>query len=103
MIHLRVGVPMNGQQAGINMAQKFELGAVAQLGRACGWQPQGRGFESPQLHSLDCAPHAVGAETLRLRLGTYMERAHAGERFLVTRRGKPYVRLMPADDQLTPA
>jgi prevent-host-death family protein len=28
-----------------------------------------------------------------------MQRAHAGETFLVTRRGKPYVRLLPADDQ----
>jgi antitoxin (DNA-binding transcriptional repressor) of toxin-antitoxin stability system len=28
-----------------------------------------------------------------------MQRAHAGERFLVTRRGKPYVRLTPAFDQ----
>jgi antitoxin (DNA-binding transcriptional repressor) of toxin-antitoxin stability system len=25
-----------------------------------------------------------------------MQRAHAGERFLITRRGKPYVRLAPA-------
>lgn len=29
-----------------------------------------------------------------------MQRAAAGERFLVTRRGKPYVRLIPADDQI---
>jgi antitoxin (DNA-binding transcriptional repressor) of toxin-antitoxin stability system len=29
-----------------------------------------------------------------------MECATAGEEFLVTRRGKPYVRLLPASDQL---
>jgi antitoxin (DNA-binding transcriptional repressor) of toxin-antitoxin stability system len=29
-----------------------------------------------------------------------MERATGGEEFLVTRRGKPYVRLVPAQDQL---
>jgi prevent-host-death family protein len=29
-----------------------------------------------------------------------MERAAAGEQFFVTRRGKPYVRLLPARDQL---
>jgi prevent-host-death family protein len=29
-----------------------------------------------------------------------MERAAAGEEFFVTRRGKPYVRLVPARDQL---
>jgi prevent-host-death family protein len=28
-----------------------------------------------------------------------MQRAAAGERFLITRRGKPYVRLTPADEQ----
>jgi prevent-host-death family protein len=28
--------------------------------------------------------------------GWYMQRVAAGERFLVTRRGKPYVRLIPA-------
>jgi len=29
-----------------------------------------------------------------------MDRAAAGEEFFVTRRGKPYVRLLPARDQL---
>jgi prevent-host-death family protein len=29
-----------------------------------------------------------------------MERAAAGEEFLVTRRGKPYVRLLPARERL---
>lgn len=29
-----------------------------------------------------------------------MERAAAGESFLITRRGKPYARLTPADRQL---
>ena len=29
-----------------------------------------------------------------------MERSASGEEFLVTRRGKPYVRLVPARDQL---
>jgi len=29
-----------------------------------------------------------------------MQRAHAGERFLVTHRGKPYVRLVPASERL---
>jgi prevent-host-death family protein len=29
-----------------------------------------------------------------------MERSAGGEEFLVTRRGKPYVRLVPARDQL---
>ena len=32
--------------------------------------------------------------------GWYMERAAAGESFLITRRGKPYARLSPPHDQL---
>lgn len=103
-LHLRVGPPRNGQVAQLNWAADYRLsGAVAQLGRACGWQPQGRGFESHQLHSSIPTPthqHVVGAHDFRNRFGWYMERATSGERFLVTRRGEPYVRLVPAREQL---
>jgi prevent-host-death family protein len=100
-IQLRVSVPKNGQRAALNWASDFELsGAVAQLGRACGWQPQGRGFESHQLHASDGSPKTVGAHEFRNLFGWYAERAAAGEEFLVTRRGKPYVRLSPAQPSL---
>jgi prevent-host-death family protein len=39
----------------------------------------------------------------RQRFGWYMERAAAGESFLITLRGKPYARLSPAAEQLRPA
>ena len=42
----------------------------------------------------------VGAHQFRNHFGWYMERAAAGEEFFVTRRGKPYVRLVPAHAQL---
>jgi len=42
----------------------------------------------------------VGAHEYRERFGWYMERAAGGERFLITRRGKPYARLVPPQDQL---
>jgi prevent-host-death family protein len=42
----------------------------------------------------------VGANEFRNRFGWYMERAAAGEEFLVRRRGRPYVRLTPAAPQL---
>jgi prevent-host-death family protein len=102
-LHLRVDQPKNGQRASLNWAAQYELaGAVAQLDRACGWQPQGRGFESHQLHSDRRRDgfETVGANPFRNHFGLYMERAATGERFLVTRRGKPYVRLLPAADQL---
>ena len=42
----------------------------------------------------------MGAHEYRNRFGWYMERAAAGESFLITRRGKPYARLSPPHDQL---
>ena len=63
--------------AAINWASDYELpGAVAQLGRAFGWQPKGRGFESHQLHLPPTpVPLTIGVNELRGRLGWYMERA----------------------------
>jgi antitoxin (DNA-binding transcriptional repressor) of toxin-antitoxin stability system len=100
-VHLRLAPTRNGQRAAVHFAAEYRLGAVAQLGRACGWQPQGRGFESHQLQSsIHAGERVVGAEECRLRLGHYTERAAAGESFLITRRGKAYARLSPPQDQL---
>jgi prevent-host-death family protein len=101
-LSLRVAPPRNGQRAQLNWAADYQLsGAVAQLGRAPEWHSGGRGFESHQLHSsTQPGEHVVGAHDFRNRFGWYMERAAAGEEFFVTRRGKPYVRLLPARDQL---
>ena len=57
---------------------------------------------SPTSSTLPFSPaqQVVGAHDFRNRFGWYMERAAAGEEFFVTRRGKPYVRLLPARDQL---
>jgi prevent-host-death family protein len=98
-IHLRLAPTRNGQRASVHFAADYRLGAVAQLGRAFGWQPKGRGFESHQLHS-STRPPSIGAEDFRLKLGSYMERSAAGESFVITRRGKPYVRLVPGVDRL---
>jgi prevent-host-death family protein len=101
-VRLRLREPANGQRAFINLASDFEFdGAVAQLARATGWQPVGRGFESPQLHSPPRKSGAVvvGANDFRNRFGWYMERAAAGEEFHVERRGRPYVRLTGAAPQ----
>lgn len=104
-IQLRLSLPKNGQRAGVHYAAAFELaGAVAQLERACGWQPQGRGFESHQLHSPDPpTEHQVGAHQFRNHFGYWMERAAAGDEILITRRGRRYARLGPPDPQLATA
>jgi hypothetical protein len=108
-LQLRLAAPRNGQMAALNWAAEYEFGAVAQLGRARRWQRRGRGFESHQLHSLDTEADSVtpgevvevGAHEFRNHFGWYMQRATAGETFLVKRRGKPYVKLSPAAEPLT--
>jgi PD-(D/E)XK endonuclease len=108
-LQLRLTAPKNGQRAALHFAAEYRLGAVAQLGRALPWHGRGRGFESHQLHSLDTGAEPVtdaesvevGAHEFRNHFGWYMQRATAGETFLVKRRGKPYVKLSPAAEPLT--
>ena len=99
---LRLAPARNGQRACLNWAAEYELdGAVAQLGRAPAWHAGGRGFESHQLHSVEARePVVIGAHEYRNRFGWYLERAAAGESFLITRRGRPHARLQPAHEQL---
>lgn len=94
MTYLRIEPTKNGQRASLHWAAQYELGAVAQLARASGWQPGGRGFESLQLHQED-DPDVIGSHEFRNRFGWYIERTAAGESFTVTRWGKPYVKLSP--------
>jgi prevent-host-death family protein len=72
------------------------------MARASGWQPEGRGFESRQLHSHDAGAITVGANSFRRIFGYCMERAAAGEEIAVTHRGKPTVRLTASEHELSP-
>ena len=102
-LHLRVSPTRNNQVGAVNMASAYELGAVAQLGRAPRWQRGGRRFESDQLHSPDPpSQHQVGAHEFRENFGYWMDRAAAGDEVLITRRGRRFARLGPPDPQLTP-
>jgi prevent-host-death family protein len=101
-VHLRVSPARNNQVGAVNIASAYELGAVAQLGRAPAWHAGGRGFESHQLHSSDSpAERQVGAHEFREKFGYWMDRAAAGDEILITRRGRRYARLGPPDPQLT--
>jgi prevent-host-death family protein len=100
-IQLRVKPAKNGQRAALNHAVDFEFaGAVAQLDRAPAWQAGGQGFESPQLHSSPPETLHVGAHEFRNHFGYYLERAADGHEVLVSRRGKPHVRLSPVEPRL---
>jgi prevent-host-death family protein len=101
-LSLRVEPTRNGQRAAIHFAAEFELpGAIAQLGErgagsaeVVGSSPTGSITEAAE------AVAAVGANRFREHLGYWMERAAAGEEILITRRGRRYARLGPADPVL---
>jgi prevent-host-death family protein len=106
-VSLRLTPERNRQQSCINLADDFTFdGAVAQLARATRWQRVGQGFESPQLHLAGedkglpaitgGPPVAVSADAFRQRLGRWIDRVAAGEEVVVTRRGAPVVRAIPA-------
>jgi prevent-host-death family protein len=100
-IWLRLTPPKNGQRASVNLASQFAFpGAVAQLDRATRWQRVGQGFESPQLHSSPPETLQVGANQFRNHFGYYLEKAGEGHEVLVSRRGRPYVRLSPVEPRL---
>jgi prevent-host-death family protein len=100
-VRLRLKPSRNNQRACINLAEQYEFpGAVAQLARASGWQPEGQGFESPQLHLSDRGESAavnLGSNAFRADIGGVMDRVCAGEEIVITRRGKPRFRMTPLD------
>jgi prevent-host-death family protein len=97
-IRLRLSPPQNGQRAAVHYASDYEFpGAVAQLGERRHGMPEARG--SSPLSSIESPAQdtrTVGAHEFRNHFGYYMERAEQGEEILVTRRGKPTVRLVTA-------
>jgi prevent-host-death family protein len=101
-LFLRLGATKNKQRASLNWASEFEFtrGAIAQLEeRSDGIRKVvGSSPTSSIQGSLRTGEIKVGAHQFRNHFGWYMERAKAGEEFLVTRRGKPYVRLVAASD-----
>ncbi len=93
--HLRLAPARNGQRAAINFAADYEFsGAVVQLARTSHWQCGGRRFESDQLHP---ETSVVGTGRFSAHAASFIQRAKAGERFLITRRGKPMAALGPLD------
>ena len=100
-IDLRVKPPKNGQRACLNLAVDFELpGAVAQLEEHLHGMQGARG--SSPLSSTPSQPEvvSVGANQFRNHFGYYIERAADGHEVLVTRRGRPYVRVTSVEPRL---
>jgi prevent-host-death family protein len=102
VVHLRLAPARNGQRAGLHFADEYRLsGAVAQLGERCHGMAEVTG-SSPVSSTRSPGPESdvVGSHDFRCLFGWYAQRAAAGHEILVTRRGKPYVRLLPAREQL---
>ena len=93
-LHLRIQPPRNAQRASINLAGDYQLGAIAQLGERSAGSRKVAG-SSPASSTPDADATTIGAHRFRNHFGYYMERAEAGEEILVTRRGRPTVRLVP--------
>ena len=96
-VHLRLSPPRNCQRACINLAANFEFeGAIAQLGERHTGSVEVAGSSPASSTEADCGPTFVGCNPFRDRFGQWLERVASGEEVIVTRRGKPYIRLSPA-------
>ena len=99
-LYLRPMPTRNGQRAGLHFADEYPLGAVAQLAERCDGIAEARGSNPLSSTPRAAGETVVGAHELRNRFGWYMERAAAGEPILITRRGKPHLRLSASAPQL---
>lgn len=100
-LQLRLRPTRNGQRAALHFAEKYRLGAVAQLAERSNGIRKVGGSNPPsstnKISSSVSASEEVGAHKFRNHFGYYMEQAAAGTDILIRRRGKPYARLGPAE------
>jgi prevent-host-death family protein len=108
-IQLRLRPARNNQRVGIVWARLYEFSAIdwenfqALWGCSSGEERSAgsrKGVGSNPTSSTLGSRKTVGAEELRKQLGDYLQRAAAGDEVLVTRRGRPLVRLSPAQEPL---
>ena len=107
-MHLRLSDARNGQRGAIVWARDFEfssidwasLGAIAQLGeRSAGSRKAvGSSPTSSTAHGErgEAVP-TMGSHQFRNHFGYYLDQVAAGKHFLITRRGRPYARISPAE------
>jgi prevent-host-death family protein len=99
-IQLRVGPTKNAQRAALNWARKYSLGAIAQSGERLRGTQEVAGSSPASSIPPIADETTVGAHQFRNHFGYWMERAASGAEVLITRRGRRYARLGPADPPL---
>ncbi len=99
-VQLRLTPPRNNQRACINLADDYDFdGAVAQLEERRHGMAEARGsspLSSTSLSQSPPAPLTVGSNPFRNHFGYWIDVVAAGQDVVVTRRGKPRLRLTPA-------
>jgi prevent-host-death family protein len=107
VVHLRLVPPRNGQRACITLAEDFAFeGAVAQLEEHRHGMARVRGSSPLSSTSSPAATESqitVGANRFRNHFGYYLERASAGQEIRISRHGRPFARLVPAEAPLMAA
>lgn len=97
VLTLRLAPARNGQRAALNWAEQYALGAVAQLAERRRGTAEVRGSNPlSSISSEEVADNVVnvGAHQFRNHFGHYMEQAAGGAEVLVSRHGRPFVRLL---------
>jgi prevent-host-death family protein len=94
-ISLRLSPTLNGQRACVTLASDYEFsGAIAQLGERLSGTQEAAG-SSPASSTPSTVD--VGCHVFRNHFGYYLERAAAGDEIRISRRGRPYARLVSAE------
>lgn len=101
-LYLRVAEARNNQRAALNWAADHEFqGAVAQLAERPNGIREARGSNplssTPRAEERPVVEH-VGAHRFRNHFGFYMEQAARGTEVQVSKRGRPFVRLLGMGD-----
>ncbi len=101
MMHLRLAETRNKQRAALHWASDYEFsGAVAQLAERVAGSDEARGSNPLSSIATEAAEEVasnvlnVGAHQFRNHFGHYMEQAAKGVEVLVSRHGRPFVRLL---------
>jgi prevent-host-death family protein len=94
---LRLKPARNSQRSCINLAGKYAFdGAIAQLGERLNGIQEAVGSSPTSSTVAEPSLQVVSAVGFRDSFGDWMDRVAGGEQVIVTRRGKPRVRLSPA-------